>query len=31
LNAFLASNPEFEAAAEVRAILKTIEPQPDDN
>jgi tetratricopeptide (TPR) repeat protein len=31
LHAFLASNPEFEAAAEVRAILDTIEPKPEQN
>jgi tetratricopeptide (TPR) repeat protein len=33
LNAFLASNPEFEAATEVRAILQTLEPPspPDEN
>jgi tetratricopeptide (TPR) repeat protein len=31
LNAFLASNPEFEAATEVRAILDTLEPEPDDD
>jgi len=31
LHAFLASNPEFEAATEVRAILKTIDPPADDD
>jgi tetratricopeptide (TPR) repeat protein len=31
LNAFLASNPEFEAATEVRAILDTLDPQPEEN
>jgi len=31
LNAFLASNPEFEAATEVRAILAKLEPPGDEN
>ena len=32
LNAFLSSNPEFEAATEVRAILQTIDPpEPDES
>ena len=31
LHAFLASNPEFEVATEVRAILDTLEPRPDEN
>jgi len=31
LRAFLATNPEFETATEVRAILDTIEPKTDDD
>jgi tetratricopeptide (TPR) repeat protein len=31
LNAFLASNPEFEAATEVRAILETLSPGSANN
>jgi tetratricopeptide (TPR) repeat protein len=31
LEAYLASNPEFESATEVRAILQTLEPTPEDN
>jgi Flp pilus assembly protein TadD len=31
LEAYLASNPEFESATEVRAILQTLEPTNDDN
>ena len=31
LTAFLASNPEFAAATEARAILDTLEPPPDEN
>jgi tetratricopeptide (TPR) repeat protein len=31
LNAFLASNPEFEAAVEVRAILAKLEPPGEEN
>src|SRR5690242_15195021 len=31
LNAFLASNPEFEAASEVRAILETLSKPGDTN
>jgi tetratricopeptide (TPR) repeat protein len=31
LEAYLASNPEFESATEVRAILQTLEPTQDDN
>jgi tetratricopeptide (TPR) repeat protein len=31
LEAYLASNPEFESATEVRAILQTLEPTSDDN
>jgi tetratricopeptide (TPR) repeat protein len=30
LNAFLASNPEFESATEVRTILETLDPPPRD-
>jgi tetratricopeptide (TPR) repeat protein len=31
LEAYLGSNPEFESATEVRAILQTLEPAPKDN
>jgi tetratricopeptide (TPR) repeat protein len=31
LEAYLESNPEFESATEVRAILKSLEPTQDDN
>jgi Flp pilus assembly protein TadD len=31
LRAYLASNPEFESATEVRAILQSIEPPADEN
>src|SRR5204863_9880942 len=31
LHAFLAKNPEFEAATEVRAILQSIEPPSDES
>lgn len=31
LEAYLGSNPEFESATEVRAILQTLEPTPKDN